>query len=92
MREREEEIVRVGDTVIWRGAWGQDPAKEAVVDVIEADADFEDRVGRPVESLPWSRVPQSILTLTNGHWAYGYQISPFRLGGIPIDNITDEEI
>jgi hypothetical protein len=92
MKESIEHILTVGDSVMWRGAWGQDPAKETVLDVIEADADLDDRAGTRVESLPWSRVPRSILTITNGHWAYCYQISPFRAREIPIEKITDSDI
>lgn len=91
MRQREKDILRIGDTVMWRGGWGQNPAKEAVVAVIEAEADLDDRVGQPVNMLPWSKVPQAIITLTNGHWAYGDQIRPLSPEGARTERIASDE-
>jgi len=67
-------MLRVGDKVRWSHGWGSEAYKEAEVSAIEIDC--EGKYGTPVKEAPWSKVRgrNAIVILTNGHWAYGFQL------------------
>ena len=70
-------ILRVGDAVLWRGAWGFEEPKTARVAVIELVERGQKNGGVPVDAVPWSAVPDHVVvTLDNNHWAYGRQLQP----------------
>lgn len=82
-------ILRVGDTVNWKGSWGKDATKQVKVTAIEKDCVGKN--GTNVNEVPWDYIEgrNVIVDLDNSHWAYGYQISPiendnsiFEFGGI----------
>lgn len=80
---KQSEILSVGDTVLWRGAFGTDPAKPAVILGIEVTAGPREKDGCPVDSVEWAtvRANRAIVTLQGDgcdfeNWAYGEQISP----------------
>lgn len=64
------------DKVIWRGAWGKDLPKEAIVtdiDVWNGNDHYE------VDEVDWELVKAGrdvIVSLDNGFWAYGFQLLP----------------
>lgn len=69
----------IGDKVIWRGAWGAEPPKEAIVEALELCAKGC-KHGRDVNSVDWNTVlgngkGQVVVNLDNGHWAYGNQLT-----------------
>jgi len=70
--------LKIGDTVIWRGAWGQQEPKEAKVESIELCANGS-KYGKDVKSVDWNTVTSGNRSITvqldNGHWAYGYQLT-----------------
>jgi hypothetical protein len=68
--------LRVNDKVIWRGNWGSGPPKVATVEGIEINTRGS-KEGDPVNEVEWSQVTREncIVSLDNGHWAYGNQIS-----------------
>lgn len=67
----------VGDTVLCRGGFGNHAALPAKVRAIEKCAPG-DKYGDDVQSLPWTQVPTcAVVDLDDGHWAYGWQITPF---------------
>jgi hypothetical protein len=69
--------LKVGDKVMWRGAWGTEPPKEAIVESIEICKEGC-KEGRPVKSVDWWTVESGrkvVVTLNNSHWAYGNQLS-----------------
>lgn len=68
----------VGDAVLWRGAWGQDAPRRAVVRGLERTLYPREKDGDPVDSLEWDtvRAGYAVVSLDNGHWAYGDQIFP----------------
>ena len=69
--------LRLGDQVYWRGTWGQDPMKLAIVESIEVTNGG--KYGDEVESVDWNLVYEGrevVISLENGHWAYGFQITP----------------
>lgn len=68
------ETLTIGDRVLWRGGWGDLPARHATVIGIERVQQGE-KYGTPVRALPWASVKaNAVVSLDNGHWAYGYQI------------------
>lgn len=70
--------LKIGDEVSWKGAWGSQASKIAVVTEIEVTNGG--KYGDAVNSVEWSKVYDRnvVVTLDNGHWAYGEQIS--RIG------------
>lgn len=73
MEKKSKPVLKLGDVVSWRGAYGRDPAQDAIVESIEVDC--TDKAGEDVEELRWDQVDDAtIVMLTNGHWAYGSQI------------------
>jgi hypothetical protein len=74
MTERRDTL-QLGDLVWWRGAWGSNEPRIAQVDGIERYTPNGIRTTPPV--VPWRDVMDGdvVVTLTNGHWAWAYQIS-----------------
>jgi len=67
-------VLKIGDTVLWRGGFGSEPAKPAVVEGIEITGGH--KYGDAVDEVPWSEVYDRNVTvdLDNDHWAYASQI------------------
>ena len=80
-----KDILKIGDTVLWRGGFGSESARLAVVEGIEITKG--DKYGDPVDEVPWSEVYGRYVTvdLDNDHWAYAEQIRA-------IDGMTYEKI
>lgn len=70
--------LRVGDVVIWRGAWGQAAPALARVVAIEATERRGEKYGRTVGAVAWTR--PFVVTLDNRRWAYSYQLEPVKGG------------
>lgn len=73
--------LKLNDRVTWRGAWGNEAPKEATV--IEIDLCGKDtKYGKSVKSVDWETVRngvrQIVVTLDNGHWAYGSQLTEIK--------------
>lgn len=69
--------LKVGDKVMWRGAWGSEPAKMATVETMQLCAEGS-KYGKDIKSADWDVVKNGrkiIVDLDNGHWAYGNQLS-----------------
>jgi len=67
--------LKVGDTVRWRGLWGEAQEKRAEVTGIEIRC--IGKYGIKVAEASWADVKKhGVLSLANGHWAYGYQVNP----------------
>jgi hypothetical protein len=68
-------LLKVGDTVVWKGAWGSQEPLDAEVESIEINC--ENKCGDSAEFVKWNKVHDRsvIVSLTNGHWAYGNQIT-----------------
>ena len=71
----DRDILKIGDTVNWRGCFGSDPKKPAVIEHIEITGGG--KYGTPVKQVSWEEVYDRnlVVTLENGHWAYAEQIS-----------------
>lgn len=70
--------LKIGDSVNWNGSWGAASTEKAKIENIEICAKGC-KSGKEVKSILWNTITsgkrQVIVTLDNGHWAYGYQIS-----------------
>ena len=70
--------IKVGDFVIWRGAFGSDPARPAKIESMQLTEHPRSKYGEDVAEADWSQKNYLIVTLTNGHWAYGEQLQPMQ--------------
>lgn len=71
------EMMKIGDSVLWSGGWGRRAPKPAVVASIEITDIPGDAYGQPATFVPWDTVRTDdcvVVTLENGHWAYGFQL------------------
>ena len=70
------EKLKVGDSVLWRGGFGADPAKKAIIESIEV-CKSGSKYGKDVNSVNWDIVNSRniVVNLDNGHWAYGTQLT-----------------
>jgi hypothetical protein len=68
--------LKVGDTVMWKGSFGMDPAKKVTIESIEINT-HGGKEGDSVEECDWNKVTRDncVVNLSNDHWAYGNQIS-----------------
>lgn len=68
------DVVKVGTKVMWRGSWGSEEPKETEIEYIEL-CDCEGcKYGEPVSEVRAEDLHRCCVDLTNGHWAYGFQI------------------
>lgn len=68
------DVLRIGDTVEWRGSWGRGfPALTKVTGIVVGG-----KHGDEVTAVPWAGAEgrEVVVDLSNGHWAYGFQIAP----------------
>lgn len=72
-----DNILKIGDKVNWKNGWGKEEAEVATVKSIEV-CELGEKYGDSVQEISWDEVHTEdkniIVTLTNSHWAYGYQI------------------
>ena len=70
-------VLKIGDKVWWRGGFGSEPAKLAVVEGIEITGGY--KYGDSVDEVPWSEVYDRNVTvdLDSEQWAYADQISRY---------------
>lgn len=68
-------LVKEGMKVMYRGCFGMDAPKEAVLTGIELCEDEHEKYGTPVMSVRAEDLYRCCVDLSDGHWAYGYQIT-----------------
>lgn len=78
--------IKVGDQVMWRGCWNQQPSIVATITGIELTPSFfctspniRYKYGVPVNEVETANKDKCVFTLDNGHWAYGNQITPIAV-------------
>ena len=71
------ENLKVGDKVLWSGNYGKELYKEATIIKIEKTLDQDLKYGFPVKEIKWDELRNCVVELSNGKWAYGYQLKPF---------------
>lgn len=69
--------IKVGDFVMWRGAWGRQLPRKAKVERIEITDGLKDKEGRQATEVD-STHQSFIVDLDNGKWAYGWQVTPIN--------------
>ena len=78
-------VLEVGDSVLWRGAWGTEPERVAKVTKIQINEANGSKYGEHVQSVGWDTVVERKVivsldirdtTLGHTHWAWADQISP----------------
>lgn len=70
-----DDMLHVGDEVMWRGGWGKDaPLPARVVGIEKTDLPNQ-KEGSSVEAIAWKDIACSVIDLDTGNWAYGDQIS-----------------
>ena len=74
------DILKVGDTVMWRGCFGMDAAKPVKVTHMEITPRPREKYGTEVRAAFWSQKDYLVVTLDTGNWAYGEQLSPIPEG------------
>jgi hypothetical protein len=76
MKTNGHNILKLGMKVIYRGSWGQDDEpKEATVEYIDLCECEHEKYGESVDRVFVKDIDRCCLTLSDGHWAYGYQIT-----------------
>lgn len=70
-------LVKVGDKVMWRGSFGMGPQKPATITGLELCEERRTKYGVSVPAALWDYKEYLLVSLDNGHWAYGEQIFPY---------------
>ncbi len=73
-----DKILKIGDTVVWRAMFGVAAPLYAVVKEIMLCESERMKSGIEVSEAFWKEKNRLCVSLTNGSWAYGYQISPIN--------------
>ena len=72
--------LKIGDEVIWRGAWGKEAPKRVKITSIEITNGS--KYGMSVNEVKWNDIklnPRNFaFDLNNEHWAYGYQLTEIK--------------
>ena len=68
-----ENTLKIGSKVMWRGAWGFEPAEETTIESIEL-CENGDKYGVPIDDCNEDNYLDCVFNLSNGHWCYGDQI------------------
>ena len=68
--------IRVGDEVMWRGAWGSQPPRKVKVLRMELCEYERQKYGVEVEEALLKDKDRLCIDLSSGNWAYGFQIQP----------------
>ena len=67
--------LKIGDKVMWRGSWGKDAPQKTNIESIELTPYIGCKDdGEPIQSMTKDNYERCLITLTNDHWCYGYQI------------------
>lgn len=69
--------VKVGDKVFWAQARGRPPIS-AVIKYIDLCSRPGVKYGVPVDSVPANLLNTCCVSMTNGSWAYGTQLTPME--------------
>lgn len=66
---------KIGDCVIYKGAWGTNAATKAFIEGMEKVTPGE-KEGVEVPEASWEDIHKGavVLDLSDGHWAYGWQV------------------
>ena len=70
--------LKIDDKVEWRDCWGSDSPEISTIESISTNC--IDKDGIRADEVEWHKVKDEtvVVCLTNGSWAYGYQIKRIR--------------
>ena len=68
-------MINIGDEVLWRGSWGTDAPMPAKIVSMELCQHEREKYGIPVTEAYDIDKNRLVVSLDNGHWAYGEQLS-----------------
>jgi hypothetical protein len=70
------ETIKIGDSVVWRGGFGQDMALSATVKGMALTEEPREKYGESVDEVDLYSVRENrvVFDLDNGHWCYSEQI------------------
>ena len=73
-------LLKIGDTVNWRGGWGSEPPEPAKILRMEITQYPREKYGNDATEVSWELVKANrvCFDLDNGHWAYSDQITPYE--------------
>jgi len=69
--------IKVGDKVMWKGAWGSESAIEATITDMSLVKKGE-KYGDDCTESTWDNLDHIVVGLDNGHWSYGYQLEKIK--------------
>ena len=68
-------VIKTGDTILWRPCFNMQPPVEAIIVGIELCDRPRSKYGRPVTEIPADRIEYAVFSLNNHHWCYGEQVT-----------------
>ena len=74
-----DNVLKIGDRVTWRGAYGKDAPCIATIEHITLTRGPYQKGGEDVEQISLDTLRQglAVIDLDNGHWAYANQVAPY---------------
>ncbi len=86
--------IRVGDRVVWRGAWGTEEPKIATIEGLVVTDEPGGKYGESAEEVDMNLFNENrvIFDLDSGHWAYSYQVKHFSRPETWIEITNEKEV
>jgi len=71
-------MLRIGDRVNWRGAWGSESIRKVTIESLEVTEYPREKYGDEVSEVSWQVIKENrcVVGIDSGNWAYGSQIAP----------------
>jgi hypothetical protein len=68
--------IKIGDTINYRGCFGSDRPKQAIVEHMEVTAQRRSKYGESVKEVSVDMVKENrvLFSLSDGHWCYSDQV------------------
>jgi hypothetical protein len=68
--------IKIGDSITYRGCFGSDRPKQAVVEHMEVTAQRRSKYGESVREVGVDMVKENrvLFSLSDGHWCYSDQV------------------
>ena len=75
MNANGHKTLKTGMEVLYRGSWGHDAPKVATIESIELCENEYEKYGELTSEVSVRDIRRCVVDLSDGHWAYGYQIT-----------------
>lgn len=73
-----KDLIIIGDVVMWSGCFNTQSPIEATITKIELCSSRRMKYGREIDIVSTENKDFCVFSLSNGHWAYGEQITPIN--------------